>query len=52
MVIWERMTKRAEAPHHETLHSFVIRAAAAFGRYPVNNLVRIHDVARLAVNAV
>ena len=34
------------------LHSLVLRSAATFRRYPVNNLIRIHDVARLAVNAV
>ena len=34
------------------LHTLVIWTAAAFGRDPVDNLVRVHDVARLAVNAV
>ena len=33
-------------------HPFIIRSAAAFGRYPINNLVGIHDVAGLAVDAV
>src|SRR5262245_22562789 len=30
----------------------VLWAFAAFGRYPINDLVRIHDVARLAVHTV
>src|SRR5262245_40971695 len=30
----------------------VIRPASAFRRHPVNDLVRVHDVARLAMNAV
>jgi hypothetical protein len=34
------------------LHSFIVRPAAAFGRHPVNDLVRVCDVAGLAVNAV
>ena len=34
------------------LHAFVIRPAAAFGRDPVDDLIRIGDVARLAVDTV
>src|ERR1041384_887608 len=34
------------------LHVLVIRPAAAFGRDPVDDLVRVHDVARLAVDAL
>lgn len=34
------------------LHSFVIRSAAALGRDPVDDLIRVGDVAGLAVNAV
>ena len=33
-------------------HSFVVRTATAFRCHPVNDLVRIHDVAGLAVDAV
>ena len=34
------------------LHAVVVRAAAALGRNPGDDLVWIHDVAGLAVNAV
>ena len=34
------------------LHSFVIRSASAFGRDPVDNLIRVGYVARFAVHAV
>src|SRR5215210_5364459 len=34
------------------LHSLVLRAAAPLGRHPRNHLIRIHDVARLAMDAV
>ena len=34
------------------LHPLIIRSPAAFRRHPVNNLIRIHDVARLAAHAV
>src|SRR5215468_1927935 len=30
----------------------VIRTASAFRRHPINDLVRVHDVARLAMHAV
>src|SRR5947209_12720833 len=33
-------------------HALVVRPAAAFGRHPVDYLVRIHYVARLTVDAV
>ena len=33
-------------------HSFVIRAAATFGRNPIDDLIRVGDVAGLAVNAI
>jgi hypothetical protein len=33
-------------------HPFVIRPTATFWRDPINNLVGIHDVARLAMDAV
>jgi hypothetical protein len=33
-------------------HSFVVWSTAALRRNPVDDLVRIHDVARLAVHAV
>ena|SRR5437660_27054 len=36
----------------EDLHALVIRPAAAFGGYPVDDLIGIHDVAGLAVDAV
>ena len=36
----------------ESLHPFVVRPAAAFGRHPINDLVGIGDVARLAVDAI
>ncbi|MDX6529491.1 MAG: hypothetical protein QOH41_1781 [Blastocatellia bacterium] len=35
-----------------TSHPLVIGPAAAFRCYPINNLVRIHDVAGLAMDAV
>ncbi len=34
------------------LHSFVVRTAAAFGRDPINDLIRVHYVAGFAVNTV
>ena len=34
------------------LHAFVIRATAAFGYDPVDNLVGIGDIARFAVDAI
>src|SRR5713101_9843988 len=34
------------------LHSFIIRSAATLGHHPINYLVRVHDVAGLAVDAV
>src|SRR5690348_5887867 len=34
------------------LEARIDRAAAAFGRHPVDYLIRVHDVARLAVDAV
>src|SRR5215471_7102712 len=34
------------------LHAFVVRSAAPFRRHPVDDLVGIGDVARLAVHAV
>jgi len=33
-------------------HPLVIRSAATLGRYPIDDLIRIHDVARFAVYAV
>ena len=36
----------------ESLHAFVVWSTATFGRNPVDDLVRIHDVARFAVYAV
>ena len=33
-------------------HSFVIRAAATFGRNPIDDLIRVGDVAGLAVDAI
>ena len=33
-------------------HAFIVRASAAFGDYPVNDLVGIGDVAGFAVDAV
>src|SRR5580765_8367436 len=34
------------------LHAFVARPAATFGWYPIDDLIRVHDVARLAVHAI
>src|SRR5713226_7255046 len=34
------------------LHSLVVRAAAAFRDHPINNLIRIGDIARLAMHAI
>src|SRR5260370_20774515 len=34
------------------LHSLVVWAAAAFRHHPINNLVRVRNVARLAMHAV
>ena len=34
------------------LHAFVIRPAPALRRHPINDLVRVGDIARLAVHAV
>jgi len=34
------------------LHAFVVGAAATFGYNPVDDLVGIGDIARLAVNAI
>src|SRR5262245_50075095 len=36
----------------DLLHAIVLRTSAVLGRHPGDHLVRIHDVARLAVNAV
>jgi hypothetical protein len=33
-------------------HSFVIRAATTFGWNPINDLIRIGDVARFAVDTI
>ena len=33
-------------------HALVLRPSPSLGRHPVNHLVRVHDVARLAVHAV
>src|SRR5580704_6775495 len=40
------------SPPIATLHALVIRTAAALGWDPINNLVRIGDVASLAVHAI
>src|SRR5690348_8927110 len=40
------------ARSRDSLHAFVLRAAASFWRHPVDDLIGIHDVARLAVHAV
>src|SRR5512142_1399052 len=45
-------TTRQSAVGTRQLHTLVVRAAAPLGRYPVDDLVRINDVARLAVDAV
>jgi len=37
---------------HKLLHSFIVRPTAAFGRDPVNDLIGVSDVTRLAVNTV
>src|SRR5262245_16539091 len=37
---------------HSALHAVVLRPAASFGRHPGDDLIRIHDVAGLAVHAV
>jgi len=34
------------------LHTLVIRAAAALGNNPIDNLIRVGNIARLAVNAI
>src|SRR5688500_1624438 len=34
------------------LHAFVLWTATALGRHPVDDLIRIHDVAGLTVHAV
>src|SRR5688572_19770820 len=34
------------------LHAFILWPSAPFRRYPVDDLIRVHDVARLAVDAV
>src|SRR5579859_346450 len=39
-------------PHRAPLHAFVIRPAAALGRHPIDDLIRIGDVAGFAVHAV
>ena len=39
-------------PMRSLLHALVVRAPAAFGRNPGDDLVGIHDVAGLAVHAV
>src|SRR5260370_15406434 len=36
----------------QPLHALVIRPAAALGRYPVDDLIRIGDIAGLAVHAI
>jgi len=38
--------------HRASLHIRIVRPAAAFGRDPVDVLVRILDIAGFAVNAV
>src|SRR6266478_4159038 len=43
---------RVLKPFSRDLHAFVVRASAAFGDYPVNDLVGIGDVAGFAVDAV
>ena len=34
------------------LHAFVVRATAAFGNDPINDLVRVSDIARFAMNTI
>lgn len=42
----------SKTENRNSLHSFIIRTAAAFGRYPIDDLIRVGDVARFAVNAI
>src|SRR5688572_15624130 len=42
----------AEAGRYIVLHAVVLRPATAFRRHPGDDLIGIHDVARLAVHAV
>src|SRR5215203_5043862 len=49
-------SQQPTATNHEPptiqLHAVVLRPAAALRRHPGDDLIRIHDVARLAVHAV
>ena len=44
--------RTVRATRQPSLHALVLRPSAAFGRHPVDDLIGIHDVARLAVDAV
>src|SRR5271166_2633949 len=50
--LYEKRIARCEFRTAVFLHPFVVRPAAAFGWYPGDDLVRIHDVAGLAMHAV
>src|SRR4051812_32917631 len=45
---------KAETPDHLVcrLHPVIVRSAATLGRHPGDDLIWIHDVARLAMHAV
>src|ERR1700733_1037445 len=54
---WRRSSRaRAPAPHYtasrDGSHAVVVRSTAALGRDPGDDLIRIGDVARLAVHAI
>ena len=49
---FDNVVPMSHVPRGAILHSFVVWPPAALGRYPVDNLVGIGNVARLAVDAV
>lgn len=56
-IIWKIFGKQKRQsvfalPFHFASHSLVIGTAAAFGRDPVDDLIRVGDVAGFAVDAV
>src|SRR6266436_5227562 len=49
---WLAQSCRAGAQHAAPLHAFVVGAAATFGDDPINNLVGIGNITRLAMHAI
>ena len=49
---WKMIFGTNAAKQQPYSHPSVVWTAAALGRYPIDNLIGIHDVAGLAVDAV